>query len=208
MNKTENNKYQNGKIYCIRSHNTEAYYIGSTCSQLSKRFHQHKSNYWRHLNGTGPKVYSFQLFNDGIENCYIELIENYPCSCKDELVRREGEIIRQHRKTNQILNVATPNRTKQEYHKDNRVKILDRVKKWVESNKEKRTEYTKEYHQKNKAEICEKTRLWREQNPEKNKEYNEKKVLCECGKVIGYKHYSRHKKTEKHINDVKKIKSK
>ena len=37
--------YKNGKIYTIRSFQTDKYYIGSTCTMLSKRFSNHKSNY-------------------------------------------------------------------------------------------------------------------------------------------------------------------
>lgn len=38
------NKYLNGKIYTIRSHQTDKFYIGSTCSPLHKRLFKHRSN--------------------------------------------------------------------------------------------------------------------------------------------------------------------
>jgi len=38
----EQNKYCNGKIYAIRSYQTNKIYIGSTCNKLCKRFNEHK----------------------------------------------------------------------------------------------------------------------------------------------------------------------
>ena len=34
--------FQNGKIYCIRSHQTDKVYIGSTTQTLAQRFGKHK----------------------------------------------------------------------------------------------------------------------------------------------------------------------
>ena len=44
MTETDN-KYTNGKIYALRSHNCENYYIGSTITRLSQRLHEHKKKY-------------------------------------------------------------------------------------------------------------------------------------------------------------------
>jgi predicted GIY-YIG superfamily endonuclease len=41
--------YKNGKIYAIRSHQTDEIYIGSTTQSLSKRFSNHKSKYKLYL---------------------------------------------------------------------------------------------------------------------------------------------------------------
>ena len=39
---------------------------------------------------TAIDIYIY-IFNEfGIENCKIELIENYPCQSKEELFKREG----------------------------------------------------------------------------------------------------------------------
>ena len=37
--------YQNGKIYCLRSHKTDLVYVGSTCQPLYKRLNEHKNYY-------------------------------------------------------------------------------------------------------------------------------------------------------------------
>jgi hypothetical protein len=109
--KTESlNKYQNGKIYTIRSPYTEFYYIGSTCQPLSKRFYEHRINYDRYFKkyGSYPRkkhwITSFHIFQQG--ECYIELLENYACNNRDELIRREGELIRLNK--DKIINKNDP----------------------------------------------------------------------------------------------------
>jgi hypothetical protein len=77
--------YQNGKIYSIRSRsNLDLVYVGSTTQPLSKRFGGHK----RQSNKTSSK----HIINLG--DGYIELIENFSCNSKEELLKREGEIMR------------------------------------------------------------------------------------------------------------------
>ena len=51
----QKNMYANGKIYTIRSHQTDKYYIGSTTQPLSKRFYQHKQLYKRFFKHTQEK---------------------------------------------------------------------------------------------------------------------------------------------------------
>ena len=89
------NKYKNAKIYKITDIGYNKCYIGSTCEALSQRMARHRIHYKSDLNGTTKRpTRSIQLFNEyGVENCKIELIENYPCISKAELLRREGEHI-------------------------------------------------------------------------------------------------------------------
>ena len=90
------NRYHKGKIYVIRSTlYPTLIYVGSTIQSLSKRFSDHKiacndSNHKAH----NLFVYRTMRANGGIENFNIELYEEYPCNEKDELCRREGEVIR------------------------------------------------------------------------------------------------------------------
>jgi hypothetical protein len=81
--------YELGKIYTIRSSETVGVYVGSTCQPLAVRFGGHKSAY-----KTNNGISSRHIFDYGIENAYIELLENYPCNSKEELHKREGEHIR------------------------------------------------------------------------------------------------------------------
>ena len=83
--------YSTGKIYAIRSAQTDEIYIGSTIQPLCVRMAGHRLKYKYHLDGkkTGTMSYKIMQFGDA----YIELIECYPCSCKEELNKREGELI-------------------------------------------------------------------------------------------------------------------
>ena len=81
--------YELGKIYTIRSSETVGVYVGSTCDNLAKRFGGHKASYKLNQN-----VSSKHIFDYGIENAYIELLENYPCNSREELNKREGEQMR------------------------------------------------------------------------------------------------------------------
>lgn len=82
----KNERYQQGKIYAIRSYQTDEIYIGSTCDSLAKRLFGHRNK----IN----KCTSIQIVQ--YPDHYIELIELYPCNNRMELNKREGEIIRNH----------------------------------------------------------------------------------------------------------------
>lgn len=86
--------YSKGKIYSIRSHLTDDVYIGSTIQRLSDRLAKHKKFYKQWLITKKHYTTSYKIIEKDPENCYIELVENYPCNNKNELCKREGEIIR------------------------------------------------------------------------------------------------------------------
>ena len=86
--------YKNGKIYAIRSYQTDKYYIGSTIQSLSERLTNHRSEYKKWVDCGFKSTTSCELFQHN--DVYIELIENCDCNTKEELHRREGELIRDH----------------------------------------------------------------------------------------------------------------
>ena len=180
MTETDKNKYHNGKIYTIRSHMTDKYYIGSTCSPLHKRFYEHKAQF--KLN---RYISSFEIlkFNDA----YIELLEALKCENKMELTKREGELIRQCK--DNIVNKYIPNRTDKEYREDN----LDKYKKYYIDNKDKLKEKSSEYRKDNHDKI----KKYRKDNKDKLTEI----IKCECGREITKNNFSTHKKSKLH-NDL------
>ena len=85
--------YSNSKIYSIRFYdNDKLIYIGSTTQILAVKFGGHKRN----INNS---LYQYiQENNNGdFKYCYIELLEPYKCNNKNELNKREGEIIRRYK---------------------------------------------------------------------------------------------------------------
>ena len=184
--------YNNGKIYTIRSYQTDDIYIGSTTQTLTKRLSTHKSNFKRWKKGTQHYVTSYDIIK--YDDVYIELLELWPCSNKMELCRREGELIRSMDCLNKNVAGRTPkeyrdeNKEKikerhKEYRDENKEKIKENKKEFYQENKEKIKEYKKEYYQENKEKIKERQKEYRDDNNEMIKE----KCKCECGgKYIYY----------------------
>ena len=124
--------YQGGKIYTIRSPETDKYYIGSTTQTLPKRFYEHKKDYERFQDGKKHNITSFQILE--LEGAYIELLELYPTNSKAELERREGQLIRENR--DNCVNRCIAGRTNKEYKKDNKQHLLEKAKDYRAANKE------------------------------------------------------------------------
>lgn len=169
--------YQKGKIYKIWSPLGELINIGSTCQTLNERFRKHKSEY-KTLNQHTVKV----LFDAyGVENCYIELIEDYPCNSKKELTACEGK----HQKENKhiITNKAIANRTQKEYLKD----TADKWKQYREDNKEHYKTLKKIAYEKNKEAIKQKARDHYNANKEKKIAYQKAYALEHADEIKIYK---------------------
>ena len=133
--------YQNGKIYAIKSYQTELIYIGSTTRPLSQRLGQHRVNY---KNNTGISSKEILKYPD----YYIELIELFPCNSKEELHKREGYFIKQN--SNICVNCCIAGRTIKEYRNDNVEKIKEQCKQYRLTNAEQIKEQRKQRYQKHK----------------------------------------------------------
>ena len=90
------NKYQKAKIYKITDVAYNDCYYGSTIEPLTKRMIHHRHKYFNQHTSQETCVRSVNsIFNKyGFENCKIELVENFPCTSKEELVKREGHYIK------------------------------------------------------------------------------------------------------------------
>ena len=204
--------YQQGKIYKLWSpQGTEdEIYYGSTTDELRFRKSNHKKK-----NNVCQSKQLFQKYDD----VRIELVEEYPCNSKAELVKKEGEYIR----NNKCLNKYIPDRTIKEWRENNKTHLKEYTKEWREINKTHLKEYKKkyrennkeiivesekEYYENNKQSILEYHKNYHENNKDKineyQKEYREKnnlkqKITCECGCFISLTNLARHQKTKIHI---------
>ena len=178
--------YQQGKIYTIRCRTDDTLiYVGSTIQSLAKRWGGHKDHSKEEKR---KNTLIYQTINDEWDKWYIELYELYPCSCVQELKKKEGEVIRAIAN----LNIRIEGRTLKEYRQDNK----EEIKKWREEHKEELTEYMEKYkpvyYEKNKININ-----------KQNKEYYEKnkiKITCECGRVVNKHSLNLHTKSLFHTN--------
>ena len=191
--------FKQGKIYCLRSHQTDDVYIGSTCQPLSKRKVNHRINYKRWKNGKDSYYTSFELIK--YDDCYIELLEECPCDNKNQLERREGQLIREMNCVNKVV----AGRTQKEWREDNKEQKKKYNKKYREEHKEQIKEQKKKYHEEHK----EQRKKYNEEHKEKireqqKKNYEEHKNDFKC-EVCNYsgskKSYNRHLKTQKHIKN-------
>jgi hypothetical protein len=164
--------YKQAKIYCIKVNTEEEYlpYVGSSCKRLlSQRMNQHRDDYKKWKNGKHNFVSSFTLFEKyGVQNCFIELIESFPCNTSDELRKKEREHIEKQKCVNIVKRVIITEEERVEQHK-----------KWYETNKEQIAEKKKEYAQINKEKIAEKKNIYYEANKEQ---------IAEKGKIYQQTH--------------------
>jgi hypothetical protein len=163
--------YIKGKIYTIRCNTDEnLIYVGSTIQSLSKRFGGHKIEKVRK-----PNTY-FYTKVENWNDWYIELYENYPCQNREELNKREGEIIR----LIGTLNINATGRTKKEYYEENKA----RFEEYYIENKEHITQIKKDKYKENKDDINLKNRDYYNENRERILE--QKRLYYEKKKTIQY----------------------
>jgi hypothetical protein len=148
------NKFMEAKIYIIKCKNDENLtYVGSTTDTLYNRLRSHKS----HAKIKGNTLI-YKTINNDWENWDISLYENYPCNNKQELQKREGDVIR----LIGTLNTKIEGRTHAEWRHDNKDKIsqyyqnkqeaiLKQKKEYYLANRDKILNEKKEYYNINKS---------------------------------------------------------
>ncbi len=174
------NKYNNGKIYTIRCHDDkDLIYVGSTIQPLYKRFHEHKRDMHVHKE---RKIY-MKMNELGCDKFYIELYELYSCNSKEELNKREGEIIREIGTLNRFI----AGRSKPEYYVDNKDKMNTKDRNYYNEHAEQIKQSKKEY----RANLSDEQRL---AVSDRKKE----KISCICGCITARSDMAKHMKTKKH----------
>ena len=172
--------YGCGKIYTIRCRTDDTLiYVGSTIQSLAVRWGGHKKDSRSEL---CKNRLIYQTINGDWDNWYIELYELYPCSCVQELKRKEGEIIREIG----TLNVRVEGRTKKEYQEEHKEQMVEWKKKWNEDNKEQVKEQNKERYEKHRDDLRE-------------------KITCECGCIVCNGRLKKHQQTKKHLDLMEQL---
>lgn len=182
--------YQNGKIYKITNDVTNDIYIGSTCRTLNVRLTNHKAK--ARLLLSDSKMY-ITMREIGTEHFEIELIEDYPCNSKSELLQREDYYITEIKPSLNTKN-AVMNHEKRKIYRD----------KYVQENREKINQKEKKYRQEHK----DKVKRWQHNNYLKNKveklAKQQEVVVCECGDTLTRGNMSRHRKGGRHLKMLNK----
>ena len=170
-------KYKSAKIYKIVSNHTNDVYIGSTTQPLHARHSDHKRDYEQYQFGKKNYVTSFEIIKHGDSD--ILLIENFPCSNRNELHSREGHYI----KTMNCVNKIVAGRDAKEYYQDN---------------KEEMCRKKKQYRSENKDVLAEKKKLYYKANRTAMRRRMNQSMQCICGKRYTQCNKSRHFRSSKH----------
>ena len=86
--------YKNGKIYKITNTVNDKIYIGSTTRTLAQRMGAHR-DFAKNLKCPYGKLYK-AMWRHGVKHFKIELIKDYPCDNKGELLSKEFKIIKKY----------------------------------------------------------------------------------------------------------------
>lgn len=189
--------YQNGKIYRLISSQTNEVYIGSTTQALQKRKSEHNQNFKYWQNGKYHYISSFELCK--YDDMDIELVEEYPCKSKNELEKRESEIIRS---TEHCINISkyVGVEGRREYRREYKKVNSERIRKYESKNIQcecglisqrkqiQRHKRTTKHH-----------RLMTQLNIKETKQNKWTwLIICECGEAIQRKAIKIHQQSQKH----------
>ena len=168
--------YSLGKIYMVypkvEDPDEGDVYYGSTTNTLSRRMTEHR-------NKTQCKI----LFDKyGNKNCFIELVEEYPCETREQLNKKEGEYIR----ANKCINKLVPGRTRKEWRTDNYDKLSERDKQRYIDNRDKILEKQKKYRTENPDKILQYQKEYRTENADIIKEYRKQYYIENIDRIKQY----------------------
>ncbi len=148
--------YSKAKVYTVRNRSDDSLiYVGSTIQSLSQRFAKHREDCRK---GITNCMLHQKMRETDLNDWYIELYEAFPCNSKEELLKKEGEIIRLISTLNKNIAGRSVQEYKREYYATHKDKKLEYQKQYYEDNKEARIEYQKQYY--------------------RNKSTSQDKVLC------------------------------
>ena len=168
------NKYSKGKIYKITDNTNGNIYYGSTIQTLYKRLGEHDRKLTLFIRNKYPWQQSFKIIMNN--NYTIEKVEDYPCTSKRELTKREDYYIVNYNCINYRRAYNTPEEKKAK-------KAIANYNRYKKNRDEKNEQYKKRLKAKN--------------------EKSSQIIECNnCGKVFRYDNLSKHRKTKYCLNYI------
>ena len=165
--------YSKAKIYQVKNYIDDEIYVGSTCETLARRMTKHRYDVQRNSS------LKTKFEEHGADKFYIELIEDYPCSNKQELLAREGHFIRERGTINKRIAGRSS-------------------KQWHEENKEEQAIQQNKYYEEHIEVIRARNKAWDERNRDKIHELKNTLCLCECGLYYTHTNKNRHMRSLPH----------
>ena len=188
--------YSKGKVYCIRNltENDKIVYVGSTVRTLSERMSQHRQNIKRYPTF---KIYA-HMAQVGIEHFHIELLVDFPCERKEQLLAEEGRHIRLNNLVDDGLNTHWTGRTRAETVKAYSEKNSVKIKEYIAAHKDGINANGRKYHVNHREERNAKCATYKETHHEETKAYNAEYRAKNLEKLKAYqKEYKLRKKAER-----------
>ena len=136
--------YSKAKIYKIWNTANDELYIGSTCERLARRMAKHRHTHKTQKTQQPLHLFPlYKMFDEvGVDNFHTELLEEYPCENVEQLMKKEGEKIRELG----TLNKRIQGRTSKEWREQNKEYLTEGKRKWYQENKERILPNCKEQH--------------------------------------------------------------
>jgi len=190
-------QYIRGKIYELVCKETGERYIGSTIQKyLCQRLATHVFDYKDWKSGRGNYISCFPIIERG--NYDLNLIENFECENRAELLRREGQHIREK----ECVNKQIAGRTQAEYYQDNKEKKKEQRIEYYKHHADELKQYQKVYYINNLEAIQNRNREYYKKNYDKIQQICGEKIDCECGAKVTRNNMWRHKETPKHFKNM------
>ena len=161
--------YANARIYCIRDHtqNGRIVYIGSTTRAVSQRMADH-----RQTMRDKPNIKIYQLMaKGGVVNFYAELVCNFPCNNREELLAEEGRHIRMHQTVADGGNTLVAGRSQRQNYIENHEVIREKAKENYAENIEAIRQRDRNRYAADKATFAARNLEYRQRNAEQLKAY-------------------------------------
>jgi len=193
----EPNVYARGKIYKIVRDGTDQIYVGHTTEpRLSRRMNGHRSDFCSWKAGKRKYCSSFAMLDGG--PCRIVLIEDFPCQNIDQLKAREQHYIDLFKPICVNIQRAIDLRTDDERRADKSQSDA----RYRAANRDAIRVKDAEYRAANRDAIRVKDAQFRAANRDAIRVKDAEVVACECGANVSRGCLSRHKKRQKHIQQM------
>ena len=189
----ESNKVEllTGRIYVVKSPNTNMVYVGSTTLSLKERFDSHLSD-WRTKDSKSCST-SRLIIDEG--DAYIDLLEEVQVESVRELAKFEQQWL------DKIPN--TVNRIRA-YISEKEKK--DKQKIYHETHKKEHLQSFKKYYETHREKVLKQQKIYQETHREKRNDKVREKIRCEvCDCFINKSGKSQHEHTKKHIHNLEKV---
>ena len=185
-------RYHRGKIYCLRSNNSDLFYLGSTIHTLEKRLRHHESHYRAYQKGTDNYCTSYDVLATG--DYEIVLYNEFPCHNRMQLEIEEGYAVEYYMQYAGCVNECIPGMSARfggkkqwdaEKWKNTEIIHCSCGGKYHDCTKSRKRHFESKIH-----------KYWIENGQVKPK--GNDLIRCECGGQYTFDHRTDHFKTLKH----------